>query len=414
MKSLFWYIFYGFLVMVSIVGTPLIFDTVEIIGREGGDVLDPSPTLNEIGNKVVTTGTTLTFTVTATCDCPLEDLRFSLAGEPQGATIDDESGLFTWTPNASQEGEHKFDVIVKNPGTVFSDTETITVTVNPPDGDADGIQDSLDNCPSTSNADQTDSDGDGTGDACDTDDDNDGILDRTDNCPLKSNPNQDNQDGDTLGDSCDVDADGDETPDSSRPYILIEQSGEGRFLTQVSDSRGNIIFGNARAGLNLDYVNAFATEIYGFSSLSGIIPDRLTVYISDLELVYQDPDTGSASDPDPLTFEEVYADSDGNASFEILLDGDPIASGTALLITIIVNTDPSTSQIGTATGYASVILTDNAGSGIGFYEEVLGYSASGRMEFMIDEYYSIAQGTPNCATCTSSFGTSAQITISEG
>lgn len=36
-----------------------------------------------------------------------------------------------------------------------------------PDADGDGVRDTIDNCPSTSNADQADSDGDGTGDACD-------------------------------------------------------------------------------------------------------------------------------------------------------------------------------------------------------------------------------------------------------
>ena len=40
----------------------------------------------------------------------------------------------------------------------------------------------LDNCP-LSNADQLDTDSDGTGDACDTDDDGDGIT-TADNCPL--------------------------------------------------------------------------------------------------------------------------------------------------------------------------------------------------------------------------------------
>ncbi|MBI4424622.1 MAG: thrombospondin type 3 repeat-containing protein, partial [Elusimicrobia bacterium] len=36
-----------------------------------------------------------------------------------------------------------------------------------PDNDADGISDSLDNCPSAYNPGQTDADGDGFGDACD-------------------------------------------------------------------------------------------------------------------------------------------------------------------------------------------------------------------------------------------------------
>ena len=115
----------------------------------------------------------------------------------------------------------------------------------------------VDNCPSVSNPNQTNTDGDAKGDACDTDDDNDGVLDANDcapldatkwrsavayldvdadgyttsqaticygsllptnyilaslgndNCPAVSNPNQTNTDGDTEGDACDADDDND-------------------------------------------------------------------------------------------------------------------------------------------------------------------------------------------------------------
>ena len=78
-----------------------------------------------------------------------------------------------------------------------------------PDSDGDGALDASDNCPLVSNPDQTDSDGDGLGDACDTDDDNDGVPDISDNCPFSANADQADSDGDGLGDACDGDPDGD-------------------------------------------------------------------------------------------------------------------------------------------------------------------------------------------------------------
>ena len=51
----------------------------------------------------------------------------------------------------------------------------------PDDPDGDGIKNSEDNCPKTSNAGQSDRDEDGTGDACDEDGDNDGLPDEFEN-----------------------------------------------------------------------------------------------------------------------------------------------------------------------------------------------------------------------------------------
>lgn len=63
------------------------------------------------------------------------------------------------------------------------------------DSDADGARDHVDNCPSTYNPEQKDTDGDGIGDACDEDDDNDSIQDAKDACPLVSASADANQDG---------------------------------------------------------------------------------------------------------------------------------------------------------------------------------------------------------------------------
>jgi Ca2+-binding RTX toxin-like protein len=71
------------------------------------------------------------------------------------------------------------------------------------DEDGDGITDGLDNCPTNSNPEQTDSNLDGIGDACQmADQDEDGIEDASDNCPTIYNPEQTDTNGDGVGDAC--------------------------------------------------------------------------------------------------------------------------------------------------------------------------------------------------------------------
>jgi hypothetical protein len=89
------------------------------------------------------------------------------------------------------------------------DNCSLVANISQDNSDADGHGDACDNCPLADNEDQQDTDFDGVGDVCDVDDDDDGISDVSDNCPTVVNANQNNYDGDDLGDLCDPDADND-------------------------------------------------------------------------------------------------------------------------------------------------------------------------------------------------------------
>jgi hypothetical protein len=89
-----------------------------------------APVLGPIGNRIIYLGQTLTFTAMATdSDLPPQQLNFTLdAGAPAGASINPNTGAFTWTP--STPGIVNITVRVADNGTpIRSDSETIAVQV---------------------------------------------------------------------------------------------------------------------------------------------------------------------------------------------------------------------------------------------------------------------------------------------
>jgi hypothetical protein len=104
--------------------------------------------------------------------------------------------------------------------------DLIYATPYPAGADADGVPDPPDNCPADYNPNQRDSDGDGQGDVCDSDDDGDSAPDGADNCPLAANPTQVDTDGDGQGDSCDADDDGDGVADASDDCPLVANASQ--------------------------------------------------------------------------------------------------------------------------------------------------------------------------------------------
>ena len=95
--------------------------------------INVAPVLNPIGPKSVDELELLTFPVTASDSDVIngvdDALEFSLgAGAPSGATINPNTGLFSWTPAAGQTGSYPITIQVSD-GAGLTASEDITVTV---------------------------------------------------------------------------------------------------------------------------------------------------------------------------------------------------------------------------------------------------------------------------------------------
>ena len=82
--------------------------------------------LTNIGNKGINETEKLTFTANVT-DSTISELKYSLSNQPSGSTINEGTGVFSWTPTDVQSGGYIFDIVVKSGP--LEDRETITVTV---------------------------------------------------------------------------------------------------------------------------------------------------------------------------------------------------------------------------------------------------------------------------------------------
>ena len=83
--------------------------------------------LNDIENKQVDETEKLSFTASVT-DSTIKGLEYSLEKHPNGATINKDTGVFSWTPTKSQAGGYVFDIVVN--AEPLEDRKTISVTVN--------------------------------------------------------------------------------------------------------------------------------------------------------------------------------------------------------------------------------------------------------------------------------------------
>jgi hypothetical protein len=86
-----------------------------------------APIFNQIGDKIVTSGSLLNFTIVAT-DQDSDALKYSAVELPEGANFDNRSGVFTWIPTASQTGNYTVTFEVTDGQ--LTDIESINIKVN--------------------------------------------------------------------------------------------------------------------------------------------------------------------------------------------------------------------------------------------------------------------------------------------
>jgi hypothetical protein len=196
---------------------------------------------NLLGGNTELTPPTITYVTansvagTACANCIVDvfsDISTDAEVYEGSATADGGGNFFLFTSIAGP------NVTATNTNAGNNTSELSTAIGFSPDSDADGIPDSVDNCPAVANTNQANGDSDTFGNACDncpstTNEgqqdlgDSDGVGDACDNCPTNANTDQLDTDNDGLGDVCDNNKDNDGLPDSSDPCPTLAEDYDG-------------------------------------------------------------------------------------------------------------------------------------------------------------------------------------------
>ncbi|MDD9892596.1 MAG: thrombospondin type 3 repeat-containing protein, partial [Gammaproteobacteria bacterium] len=198
------------------------------------------------------------------------------------------------------------------------------------DDDNDTVEDGVDNCPVDANTDQANSDDDALGNACDDDDDNDTVADEADNCPVDANTDQLNSDGDDEGNVCDDDDDNDDVADANdacptTPQDLVGQVDSEGCAPGETDTDGDGVFDNVDNCPAIQNADQTDTDGDEAGNVCDDDDDNDNVSDSDEATNGTDPlladtdsdDTNDDTDNCPLTANEDQTDTDqdgdGNA-----------------------------------------------------------------------------------------------------